>query len=267
MENITGEVFISYAREDAEVARKLYKELKKNSISAWLDKEDLLPGMNWEHEIQYQIRKSSHFIALMSKNSVNKKGYVQKELKQGLEILREYPENEVYLIPVRIDDSVPQSFELQKIHWVDLLDDWDSSIRKIIKVVSLRNDDQGKIRVSEKKEKIKILIVDDEEMILILLKELLELEGYKVHTLKDPHAAADYFKKISPDITILDINMPDLNGIELLRRLKKISLNSPVFLYSAYKEYMEDFGSWAAEEFIVKSSNFDELKQAIRKYV
>mmetsp|Transcript_10137 Transcript_10137/g.5247 ORF Transcript_10137/g.5247 Transcript_10137/m.5247 type:complete len:80 (+) Transcript_10137:183-422(+) len=75
------------------------------------------------------------------------------------------------------------------------------------------------------------------------------------------------FTQNPPDLVILDINMPGMSGIEVLRRMKEINPDLPVILSSAYQEYKQDFGSWASEEYIVKSANMDELKQAVRKHL
>ncbi|MCI5145190.1 MAG: response regulator, partial [Candidatus Electrothrix sp. AR3] len=70
-----------------------------------------------------------------------------------------------------------------------------------------------------------------------------------------------------PDLVILDINMPGMNGIEVLRQMKAIDVEVPVILSSAYPEYKEDLGAWASEEYIVKSANTGELKAAVHKYL
>ena len=86
-------IFISYAREDSEAARRLYEDLKKAGLTPWLDKKELLPGQNWENEIEDAISKSRYFIPLFSKTSVKKIGYVQNEFKFALEVFRRYPPN------------------------------------------------------------------------------------------------------------------------------------------------------------------------------
>ena len=72
----------------------------------WLDKERLLSGENLKAIISAEIQKSRFFITLLSRNSVNKRGYVQKELKEAIEILEQLPANDVFIILVRLDDYV-----------------------------------------------------------------------------------------------------------------------------------------------------------------
>ena len=116
-------------------------------------------------------------------------------------------------------------------------------------------------------EKKRILLVDDEEGIQLLYREEFEEEGYDVTTASNGEEALEKFTKEPPDLVILDINMPGMNGIEVLRRMKEINSNLPVILSSAYQEYKQDFGSWASEDYIVKSANMNELKNAVRKHL
>ena len=113
----------------------------------------------------------------------------------------------------------------------------------------------------------KILLVDDEESIHLLYREELEEEGYEVHSALSGEEALEKINIISPDLVILDINMPGMNGIDVLRRLKEINQKLPVILSSAYQEFKQDLASWASDDYIVKSSNLDELKNAVRRHL
>ena len=113
----------------------------------------------------------------------------------------------------------------------------------------------------------KILLVDDEDSIHLLYREELEEEGYEVHSALSGEEALEKLSIISPDLVILDINMPGINGIDALRRIKEINPNLPVILSSAYQEFKQDLASWASDEYIVKSSNLDELKAAVKRHL
>jgi DNA-binding response OmpR family regulator len=113
----------------------------------------------------------------------------------------------------------------------------------------------------------KILLVDDEESIHLLYRAELEEEGFEVHSVLRGMDAVDKFKEIAPDLVILEINMPDMNGIEVLRQMKELNSTLPVILSTAYHEYKQDLGTWASDEYIVKSSDLSELKEAVKRYL
>ena len=79
--------------------------MKNAGFIPWIDSEDLLPGQYWKFTIGEAIKNSKYFLALLSKDSVTKEGYVQKELKIALEILDELPETKIFIIPARIDPN------------------------------------------------------------------------------------------------------------------------------------------------------------------
>jgi len=113
----------------------------------------------------------------------------------------------------------------------------------------------------------KILLVDDEESIHLLYREELEEDGYEVHSALSGEEALEKLNIISPDLVILDINMPGINGIDVLRRMKEMHPHLPVILCSAYQEFKQDLASWASDAYIVKSSNLEELKAAVHKHL
>lgn len=127
-------VFISNAQEDRETAKQLYDDLKKAEVIPWMEEEDLLPGSNREFKIREEIQSSRFFLALLSSRSVTKRGTVQKKLKNALDILKEFPEDDIFVIPVRIEDCVlPQN--LSDIHSADLFPSYDVGLRKILKTI------------------------------------------------------------------------------------------------------------------------------------
>lgn len=111
---------------------------------------------------------------------------------------------------------------------------------------------------------MKILIVDDDQNILRLYKEELEEEGYTVITAANGKEAIEQFEKEEPDIVTLDILLPDIDGIKLLRQIKEKRPRLPVIMSTAY-DYRDDFAVWASEAYIVKSADLQELKATIKK--
>ena len=129
---VAPKIFISYAREDEESARNIFSILQREGCEPWVDIECLLPGENWKLAIQSAIKDSDFFLALLSENSINKKGYFQKELKSGISVLEEIPESGIYFIPARLESCKPNSTILGDIHWVDLFPSFDKGVNSIL---------------------------------------------------------------------------------------------------------------------------------------
>lgn len=111
---------------------------------------------------------------------------------------------------------------------------------------------------------MKILVIDDDEHILRLYKEELEEEGYDVVVASTGASGLELFEKEHPDLVTLDILIPDMDGITLLRRMKEMRPRMPIIMSTAY-DYRDDFAVWASEAYIVKSADLTELKGMIKK--
>ncbi len=129
-------VFISYAKEDIKVAEKLYHDLKDARLEPWMDTTKLLGGQRWQAVIRDAIKDSSYFLALLSENSVSKRGFIQKELKFALEELGNIPPDEIYIIPVRLDESEPKHNELKELHWIDIFPSYEEGLKGIYQVLA-----------------------------------------------------------------------------------------------------------------------------------
>ncbi|MEW6584743.1 MAG: response regulator [Nitrospirota bacterium] len=111
---------------------------------------------------------------------------------------------------------------------------------------------------------MKVLVVDDDLHIQRLYKEEFEDEGYEVVVASNGREALDMFERENPDIVTLDILLPDMDGIHILRQMKEKNPKIPVIMSTAY-DYRDDFAVWASEAYIVKSSDLDELKSMMKK--
>ena len=117
---------------------RLYNNLSsKTDLKPWLDKEDLLPGQSWDLEIRKAIKKSRYFIALFSSTSVSKRGYVQKEFRKAIDTLDEFPEGEVFAIPVRLDDCEIPYERFRSIERVDMFPDWDKGVQRLLRTFQI----------------------------------------------------------------------------------------------------------------------------------
>jgi len=138
-----AQIFLSYAREDEEEVEELYQKLSVAGFKPWMGKKDVVPGEKWPSAIRRAIRDSDFFLVCLSANSVKKRGWVQREMKQALDLWQEKLEDDIYLIPVRLEDcEAPES--LREFQWVNLFeaDGW-AQLEKAIQVGVERRSDQS----------------------------------------------------------------------------------------------------------------------------
>jgi hypothetical protein len=128
-------VFVAYVQEDLEIVRRLCSELKRQGYQPWLDKECLMPGQNWPRSIERAIEVSDFFIACFSKRSVTKRGIFQSELRYALDCARRLPLDDVFVIPVRLDDCRPPESVVRWLHHVDLFPDWKRGVGQICRAI------------------------------------------------------------------------------------------------------------------------------------
>ncbi|MGH8615768.1 MAG: toll/interleukin-1 receptor domain-containing protein [Gammaproteobacteria bacterium] len=128
-------VFISFAREDLARAQRLHRDFADRGHRPFLDKIDLQAGANWRIAISNEIRQCDFFLALLSNHSLNKRGFVQSELKQALDVLQELPGQERFLIPVRLEECQFRDQRLADLHWVDLFPSYPAGLVLLLAAV------------------------------------------------------------------------------------------------------------------------------------
>ena len=131
----------------------------------------------------------------------------------------------------------------------------------------LNENPQPKPKPRERARNPSVLVVDDEDHILKLYQKELTEEGYQVKTATNGEQALRMAETESPDLVVLDIKLQDQNGLEILGGLRKLGGNTPIILNSAYSVYKNDFQSWLADAYLVKSSNLDQLKKKIKELI
>jgi len=113
--------------------------------------------------------------------------------------------------------------------------------------------------------KKKILVVEDEEGLRLLYEEELKSEGYEVLTAGNGREAIELLETGKPDLIILDIVMPVMDGMEALGRIVGKERKIPIILNTSYSGYRQDFMSWAADAYVTKSADLSELRKKIRE--
>lgn len=147
-------IFLSYAREDLELVQQLYTRLKVAELNPWMDKPprpyelDGIPyGKEWDEVVKQKITKARVVLAFLSKRSVEKMGYVQKEFRiaLGLQALR--PSGSVYLIPTLLEDCAPPAYSVENIsfknlQWYNLLEEGDLPLIRYLQTLTGVNQKQ-----------------------------------------------------------------------------------------------------------------------------
>jgi DNA-binding response OmpR family regulator len=110
-----------------------------------------------------------------------------------------------------------------------------------------------------------VLIVDDEKNLLCLYENEFKNEGYQVLTAANGMEALQKLDQFLVDLVILDIKMPEMNGVDTLKKIMESVAKPPLVINTAYSSYKDNFLTWAAEAYVVKSSDLTELKTTAKK--
>ncbi len=128
-------IFIAYATEDREAAERLFDELTARGLSAWMDRRKLLPGQSWPNRIEDAIASSDFFIACFSSRSIKKRGGFQTDLRHALICANSVPLDDVFLIPVRLDDCRLPARIQREMQYVDLFPDWVRGFDSVLQII------------------------------------------------------------------------------------------------------------------------------------
>ncbi len=110
-----------------------------------------------------------------------------------------------------------------------------------------------------------ILLVEDNRNQCLLYEQELSLEGYEIMTAVDGKDALEKVEEQSPDIIIMDVCMPKMDGIEAMGRILSMHKNIPIIINTAFSHFKSKSMASAAEAYIVKSSDLTELKTKIKE--
>ena len=155
-------VFLCHASADKPAVRKLHRYLKQRGITPWLDELDLLPGQKWEIEIPKALHSSDVILVCLSKNSVTKEGYVQKEITFALDKASEKLEETIFIIPTKLEEcEVPQ--RLRDYQWVDLFR--NDGYKRLMQSLKKRAIDLGPsvMPIIDDTQKIKPIVNQEEQ--------------------------------------------------------------------------------------------------------
>ncbi len=129
-------VFVGYVEEDLEHALRLCDRFVEAGFDPWLDKMKLLPGQNWPRAIETAIQLADFFVACFSRRSVSKRGSFHCELRYALECAARVPLDEIFLIPLRIEECTVPARITRHIQYVDLFPDFEAGFTRVLKTIA-----------------------------------------------------------------------------------------------------------------------------------
>jgi hypothetical protein len=140
-------VFIAYVEEDLWFAKKLYRAFEESGFRPWLDKKRLMPGQNWPRAIETAIQTSDFFVACFSRRAISKRGSFHSELRYALFCAAKVPLDEIFLVPLRLDDCVVPNRISKQIQYVDLFPDWETGVDRLIAVIKTQDESRMRKRL------------------------------------------------------------------------------------------------------------------------
>lgn len=257
MTNRPLRVFLCHSSNDKPVVRELYQKLHAEPwIQPWLDEEELYPGQDWNLEIEKAVEAADAIIVCLTKNSINKEGYVQRELRIVLDFADYKPEGTLYIMPVRLEECEPPRrlrawqyadyFEGQRERGLERL---LISLKRRAESLDLKVEtpipadlDTASIKKSASKENqnknygARVLIVDDmdftREQYAKMLSDTLDVTvvGEAVNG-KD---AIVMFDRLKPDIVLMDTHMPVMDGISATKIIIKKHPSAKIIICSIH---------------------------------
>lgn len=227
------QIFISYTKADQDRVIPIYEFLICNGYpNTWIDCKKLLPGQPWEFEIKRNLKKSEIVIIFLSNNSISKRGYVQRELKIATTYIEEKLQDDIYIIPIRLDDDAKIPDSLSEIQYLNISS--NDSLHLLKQALDAQRDKLGFEPISVTQN------IDDIYSIRKVTKEKWEgLPGYEVE-----YSWPSFYSTKYP-------NIPEIS------KIIEVSLLERLHCYRANKlEQMPDCFSWSQEEFL-RTNTFD----------
>jgi DNA-binding response OmpR family regulator len=219
-------VFLCHSKDDKPKVRGIYRRLIVDGFDAWLDDERLLPGENWDLEIRKAVKGADVVVIFLSRGSITKAGYVQKEIKFALDVADEQPEGTIFIIPARLEEcQVPMG--LSTWQWVNLFETkgykkLKQSLLKRADILDIHvvpvEEDRQKVNadlsksaryLGEKARRPTIIVMDNDPHYLETISYLLEAAGYIVLQASTIKAAQQLLENVPVRLAILDVRATD----------------------------------------------------------
>jgi ActR/RegA family two-component response regulator len=246
-----------------------------------MDREDITPGEKWRISITRAIKHSSFFLACLSVNSVDRRGFLQREIKQALDICQELLDSDIYLIPIRLEDcEIPES--LREYQAVDLFKEYGltrllDAIKKGIEQQLLSHKVSRKMtegfetsgverKIVSKGRRRKILVVDNAPDIRSTLSGAFSDEDFFVWTASNEAEALDAVRQETFDFAIIDVRLhgddeDDESGLSLALAIRGLNPNIRVIHLTGFirpNQIVRAIRDYGAADFIEKTPDMDQ---------
>lgn len=154
-------VFLSYAKEDLRAVQQIYIRLKLAGLSPWMDKpppphelEGIPFGADWDQVLKDKIKRAAVVLAFLSRTSVEKMGYVQREFRSALSLQAQRPSSSVYLVPTLLEQCDPPAYTVENIsfsdlQWYKLYEEGDATLIRYLRSLLLPTTEQSERTVAE----------------------------------------------------------------------------------------------------------------------
>jgi hypothetical protein len=163
-------IFLCYANEDKESVDDIYLVMKSEGLNPWMDKpprlyksDGIKPGERWDNVIREKIKVADYFLAFLSKVSVSKRGYVQREYRMALDTMKEMPENDIFVIPVLLQKCEPPNIGFSRIQHYNYYADGIEPLLIHLKSLSKENFEKSIYFGLPQKETINIAFKPDSD--------------------------------------------------------------------------------------------------------
>lgn len=143
-------VFLCHASADKPKVRELHERLVAEGwIDSWLDAAKLLPGQHWSTTIKLALAEADSIIIFISNHSINREGFVQREMNYAWDLSLEKPRHTIFLIPIRLEEcEVP--YDLRERQWADYFGDKkEQTYAALLQSLTLRYEQKLRIEAEE----------------------------------------------------------------------------------------------------------------------
>jgi CheY-like chemotaxis protein len=235
-------VFLAYASENREQVEHLYQVLSEAGLKPWMDVKDILPGEKWKISIRTAIQDADFFLACLSMHSVGKRGFLQQEIRDALDLWKEQLDSDIYLIPIRLDDcEVPEP--LHDLQHLDLFAlGAEKELLKAIQVGTERR--QGSNARTPKpdpgsKESVRVVCADDSDIARQGLINILDAQPdiRVVSSVGELDSVTDAVVKHRAQLLLLDLKWGrDFRaGLDLIPTVKQAAPDCKILALTAYE--------------------------------